>query len=57
MLKREPGRTIGRGRRLFEHVSDQRPLQLVRSQQSAAGVLELTYRPGLVDVPREVVSG
>ena len=36
----------GRGRRLFEHVTDQRPLELVSSQRSAAGVLDLTYRPG-----------
>jgi dihydrofolate reductase len=37
---------VGRGRRLFEHVTDQRPLELVCSQRFAAGVLDLTYRPG-----------
>jgi dihydrofolate reductase len=37
---------VGRGRRLFEHVTDQRPLELVTSQRSATGVLDLTYRPG-----------
>jgi dihydrofolate reductase len=36
---------VGRGRRLFEHVTGQRPLDLVCSQQLAAGVLDLTYRP------------
>jgi dihydrofolate reductase len=36
---------VGRGRRLFEHVTDQRPLELVTSQRSATGVLDLTYRP------------
>jgi dihydrofolate reductase len=36
---------VGRGRRLFEHVSGQRPLDLVSSQTCAAGVLDLTYRP------------
>ena len=37
---------VGRGRRLFEHVTAQRPLDLVSSQRFAAGVLDLTYRPG-----------
>jgi dihydrofolate reductase len=36
----------GRGRRLFEHVTDQRRLELVSSQRSAAGVLDITYRAG-----------
>jgi dihydrofolate reductase len=36
---------VGTGRRLFEHVTDQRPLELVSSQRFAAGVLDLTYRP------------
>jgi dihydrofolate reductase len=37
---------VGRGRRLFEHVTGQRPLDLMSSQRFAAGVLDLTYRPG-----------
>jgi dihydrofolate reductase len=36
---------VGRGRRLFEHVTGQRPLDLVCSRRFAPGVLDLTYRP------------
>jgi len=36
---------VGRGRRLFEHVTAQRPLELVHAHKLASGVLDLTYRP------------
>jgi dihydrofolate reductase len=37
---------VGKGRRLFEHVTDQRPLDLVGTRTFAGGVVDLTYRPG-----------
>jgi dihydrofolate reductase len=36
---------VGRGRRLFEHLDGQRPLDLESSRTFATGVLDLTYRP------------
>ena len=36
---------VGKGRRLFEHVTDQRPLDLVGARTFAGGVVDLTYRP------------
>ncbi len=48
---------VGAGRRLFEHVSDQRSLELVCSRRFAGGVLDLTYRPrplALQDLDRDL---
>ena len=36
---------VTEGRRLFAHLSGQRPLTLAGSQRFATGVLDLTYRP------------
>jgi hypothetical protein len=40
---------VGRGRRLFEDVRQELPLQLVDAKTFSTGVLSLTYAPAATD--------